>query len=107
MTGWKWANFAILAAGIGYLWVKQVGPFYAARSAEIRKGIEEAQKLRADADARAAAMDAKLANLSRKWKTCGKAAREKPRRKTTASARRPSASWPRLPLTPTTISPPR
>lgn len=64
MTGWKWANFAILAAGIGYLWVKQVGPFYAARSAEIRKGIEEAQKLRAEADARAAAMDAKLASLS-------------------------------------------
>ena len=39
MTGWKWANFAILAAGIGYLLVKQAGPYFAARSTEIRKGI--------------------------------------------------------------------
>jgi F-type H+-transporting ATPase subunit b len=63
MTGWKWANFAILAAGIGYLMVKQVGPFFAERSLEIRKGIEDSQKLRAEADGRAAAMDAKLASL--------------------------------------------
>ena len=33
-----------LAAGIGYLLVKQAGPYFAARSTEIRKGIEEAQK---------------------------------------------------------------
>lgn len=63
MTGWKWANFAILAAGIGFLLVKKGGPFFASRSAEIRKGIIEAEKLRADAEARAAAMDAKLASL--------------------------------------------
>ncbi len=76
MTGWKWANFAILAAGIGYLMVKQVGPFFAARSQEIRKGIEEAQKLRAQADARAAAMDAKLASLSADVETMRKASHE-------------------------------
>jgi F-type H+-transporting ATPase subunit b len=64
MTGWKWANFAILAGGIGYLLVKQVRPMFAERSREIRKGIEESQKLRAEADARAAAMEAKLASLS-------------------------------------------
>jgi F-type H+-transporting ATPase subunit b len=76
MMGWKWANFFILAAGIGYLLVKQGGPFFAARSQEIRKGIEEAQKLRADADARAAAMDAKLASLSADVETMRKASRE-------------------------------
>jgi len=76
MTGWKWANFAILAAGIGYLLVKQGGPFFAARSQEIRRGIEEAQKLRAEADARAAAMDARLASLSDDVETMRKASRE-------------------------------
>jgi F-type H+-transporting ATPase subunit b len=63
LTGWKWANFAILAAGIGYLLVKQAGPYFAARSVEIQKGIEDAQKLRAEAEERAAAMDARLAIL--------------------------------------------
>jgi len=72
MTGWKWANFAILMAGIGYLMVKQVGPFFAERSQEIRKGIEDSQKLRAEADARAAAMDAKLASLSADLETMRK-----------------------------------
>jgi F-type H+-transporting ATPase subunit b len=76
MMGWKWANFAILAAGLGYLCVKQVGPFYAARSAEIRKGIEEARKLRAEADARAAAMDSKLAALTAEVEKMRQAAKE-------------------------------
>ena len=60
---WKWANFAILAAGLGYLIVKQGGPFFASRSAEIRKGITDAEALRKDADARAAEVDRRLANL--------------------------------------------
>jgi F-type H+-transporting ATPase subunit b len=76
MTGWKWANFAILAGGIGYLLVKHAVPFFAARSLEIRKGIEESQKLRAEADARAAAMDAKLARLSDEVETMRKASRQ-------------------------------
>lgn len=76
MTGWKWANFAILAAGIGYLWVKQAAPFFAARSIEIRHGIEEAEKLRAEADARAAAMDARLASLHTEVESLRQASRE-------------------------------
>src|SRR2546426_912523 len=60
MTGWKWANFAILAAGLGFLLVKQAGPYFASRSTEIRKGIEDAQEISADAEERAAAMEAKL-----------------------------------------------
>jgi F-type H+-transporting ATPase subunit b len=63
MTAWKWANFAILAAALGFLVVKNAGPYFATRSIEIRKGIEEATKLRADAEANAAAIEARLTNL--------------------------------------------
>jgi len=73
---WKWANFAILAAGLGFLIVKQAGPYFATRSVEIRKGIADAQKMRADAEANAAAMNAKLANLSLEVEAMRKSAKE-------------------------------
>ena len=76
LDGWKWANFAILAAGIGFLLMKQAGPFFAARSVEIRKGIEDAKKIAADAEARSAAMDARLANLGAEVEALRKSARE-------------------------------
>lgn len=63
LTNWKWANFALLAGALGFLIAKNAGPFFASRSQEIRKGIDEAKQLRADAEARAAAIDARLANL--------------------------------------------
>lgn len=63
LTMWKWANFAILAGGLGFLITKNAGPFFQGRTAEIRRGIDEAQKLKADAEARAAEVDARLANL--------------------------------------------
>jgi F-type H+-transporting ATPase subunit b len=61
---WKAANFAILALGLGYLVAKNAGPYFAARSIEIRKGIEESTKLAKEAQANAAAIEARLANLS-------------------------------------------
>jgi F0F1-type ATP synthase membrane subunit b/b' len=76
MTGWKWANFAILAAGLGFLLVKQAGPYFASRSTEIRKGIEDSRQISADAEKRAAAMDAKLANLAADVASLQKSARE-------------------------------
>ena len=76
MTGWKWANFAILAAGIGYLLVKQGGPYFASRSREIRKGIADAQKIRADAEKSAADMSARLANLGAEVEALRKSAKE-------------------------------
>ena len=76
MTGWKWANFAILAAGLGFLLVKQAGPYFASRSTEIRKGIEDAQQIRADAEKRAAAMEARLANLGAEVAALRQSARE-------------------------------
>lgn len=63
MLGWKWANFALLVVGLGYLVVKIGGPFFEARTAGIRKGLDEADKARLDAGARVAEVNAKLANL--------------------------------------------
>ncbi len=74
--GLKWANFAILAAALGYIIVKQAGPYFATRSSEIRKGIEDARQISADAEKRAAAMDAKLANLGAEVEALRKSARE-------------------------------
>ena len=76
MTAWKWANFAILAAGLGFLLLKQAGPYFASRSSEIRKGIEDARQVSADAEKRAAAMDARLANLGADVEALRKSARE-------------------------------
>jgi F-type H+-transporting ATPase subunit b len=60
---WKWANFAILAGGLGYLAYKKGGAFFRARSEAIRGGIEEADRLRRQAEARVAEVEARLKNL--------------------------------------------
>lgn len=61
---WKWANFAILAGGLGFLIAKNAGPFFRGRSEDIQRGISEAAAVRAEAEARAAAIEKQLANLS-------------------------------------------
>ena len=63
LQGWKWANFLLLAAGIGYLIGKNAGPFFAARSQSISKDISRSEQIRRDAEARAAEVDRRLANL--------------------------------------------
>lgn len=63
MTPWLWANFLILAGGVGYLAAKKGGPYFESRSQDIRKGMADAEKLKADSDARVAAVNAKIANL--------------------------------------------
>lgn len=63
MTGWKWANFALLAGGLGYLIAKKAPAFFQDRTAQIQKGIVDAAKLKADADARAALIEKKMAEL--------------------------------------------
>lgn len=60
---WKWANFAILAGVLGWLGAKHLGPFFTSRSAEIRNGIEEAQKVKVEAEARAADIEKRIGNL--------------------------------------------
>lgn len=60
---WGWANFILLAAGLGYLIKKNAGPYFAQRSLEIRKGLAEAEAARTDSEARVAEVDRRLANL--------------------------------------------
>jgi F-type H+-transporting ATPase subunit b len=57
---WKWINFAILAAGLGYLMAKTLPAFFRSRTISIQRGIAEAQQMRLDADRRAADMDARM-----------------------------------------------
>ena len=59
----KIANFAILAGLIGYFIGKNAGPFFAARSAGIRKDMDESLRQSQQAEARAADVDRRLAHL--------------------------------------------
>ncbi|HXJ44066.1 MAG TPA: hypothetical protein VNH18_32565 [Bryobacteraceae bacterium] len=61
---WQWLNFAILAGLLGWMIRKNVGPMLVARSREIQEGLAAGEKAKAEADARAAAVDARLAGLA-------------------------------------------
>jgi len=63
--GWKWANFLILAAGLGYLISKSAPAFFAQRSREIEASLVDAAKARQEAEARAGAIEKRLADLDR------------------------------------------
>jgi F-type H+-transporting ATPase subunit b len=60
---WKWANFVILAGGLGYLIGKHVPPLFRKQSSEIQTGLREAAKVAEDAKAYAAGIEARLKNL--------------------------------------------
>lgn len=64
MEIWKWANFLLLAGALGYLAAKNLGPYFASRSIQIRKGMIDAEEARAKAEARVSAVEARLASLS-------------------------------------------
>jgi F0F1-type ATP synthase membrane subunit b/b' len=72
---WKWPNFAILAALLGYLIKKNGAPLLAARSKQITDSLKAGEKAKADADARAAAVQAKLDTLDKEIATLRAAAR--------------------------------
>ncbi|MCU1232348.1 MAG: H+-transporting two-sector ATPase, subunit [Candidatus Solibacter sp.] len=63
MEIWKWANFLILAGGLGYLIGKHAGPFFAARSAGIRKDMEDSLAQRKAAEASMADVVRRLAHI--------------------------------------------
>lgn len=63
LTLWKVANFVLLAGGLGYLIHKKGGAFFGARTRQIRQGIEDAARLKAEAEARVAEIDRRLASL--------------------------------------------
>ena len=61
----KWANFLVLAGLLGYFIGKNGGPFFAARSAGIRQDMDESLRQREQAEAKAADVDRRLANLEK------------------------------------------
>ena len=62
---WKWPNFLLLAGLLGYLIRKHGGPLLADRSRQIRESLEAGERAKAEAAARAAAVQAKIASLDR------------------------------------------
>lgn len=60
---WKWINFGILAAGLGYLGGKYMPGYFASRNEEIHESLQAAARIKQEADARAADIEAKLKNL--------------------------------------------
>ena len=63
MFVWQVLNFLLLAGLLGWLIVKQGGPLLAARSKEIADGLASGEIAKAEADARAAQVQSKLAKL--------------------------------------------
>lgn len=61
---WRWANFAILAAGLAYLLAKNLPPFFSSRTSAIQREIAEAQKLKQESEQRAAAILQRISSLS-------------------------------------------
>jgi F-type H+-transporting ATPase subunit b len=60
---WRAANFVVLVVGLGYLAKKYGGPFFASRSESIRRAMAEGAAARREAEEKAAAIEARLANL--------------------------------------------
>ena len=64
LIGWKWANFLILGAGLGYLIAKNVPALFRKQTDEIQKALAEAAQAKLEADAQAAAIEKRFAGLS-------------------------------------------
>jgi len=60
---WKWVNFAILIAGLGYLIAKTAPAYFKNRSDEIQRALTEALREIKDAEARAADLELRLAGI--------------------------------------------
>lgn len=60
---WQVINFLILAGFIGWLVAKYGGPALRSRSTQIHEGLAAGEKAKTEAEARAAQVQAKLANL--------------------------------------------
>lgn len=61
----KWINFAILAGGIGYLFVKNAFPAFRQQQREILDSMNQASKQAAQVAAQAKEVDDRIANLNR------------------------------------------
>ncbi|HUK17157.1 MAG TPA: ATP synthase F0 subunit B [Bryobacteraceae bacterium] len=64
LKAWEWANFILLAGGLGYIIGKNAGPAFEARGRRIRKDMVEAEEAKKEADSRVAAVEQRLAHLA-------------------------------------------
>jgi F-type H+-transporting ATPase subunit b len=64
----KWINFAILAAAIGWVFLKVTPPFFRRNAEAIGSAITKATAAKADADRQLREAEAKLANLEQEVK---------------------------------------
>ena len=60
---WKWINFAILAAGLGYLTGKAAPTYFQSRREEIQGALTEAAREIKDAEAKAADLELRLSRI--------------------------------------------
>ena len=87
VTLWKVANFVLLAGGLGYLIHKKGGAFFGGRTREIQQALQEAARMKAEAEARAAEIERRLAGLASEVE----ALRSNARQETAAEAERAAA----------------
>ena len=80
---WKWPNFLLLAWLLGFLIKKHGAPLLTSRSEGIRQGLEAGEKAKAEAQQRAAGVDAKIATLDREIAALRTAAKADLERETT------------------------
>ena len=73
---WKVANFVLLAGALGYVIYKKGGPFFAARTVSIRRGLEDAARANRDAQERYAEVERRLASLGAEIETMKTKARQ-------------------------------
>ena len=73
---WKWPNFLLLAGLLGYLIKKHGAPLLESRSQQIRESLEAGEKAKAEAEALAAGVQAKIANLENEISALRAAAHE-------------------------------
>jgi F-type H+-transporting ATPase subunit b len=66
---WKWANFGLLAGGLGYLIGRHAPAFFRSRTEEIQKGMADAARIKRDADQRVAEVERRLATLEQEIAT--------------------------------------
>ncbi len=76
LAKWKLVNFILLAGAIGWVLYKKGGTFFASRTVAIRRGLDEATRMRKDAEARYAEIERQLANVGGEIEALRKQARE-------------------------------
>ena len=74
--GWKWANFVILAGGLGYLIAKNAPALFRKRAGEIQEALAEGSRAHKEAQAQAASVELRLSELGAEIENLRRTARD-------------------------------